>query len=147
MLLRIRDVVIFILISFVGTAKSQPLYPVINEAAQRVRDNDRRFILETELIAERAALAKSQAVFDADPTNEKKSDVHRHVENVKALERELENTARKWAGGRARVTVKATRPAISRGGANNRNTASFWDPYNRAPDHIDSSINREREMP
>ena len=146
MRLRIHSVVIFLLIELTVSAKSQSLTPVISQATQRLRDDDRRFILQTELQTESEALAGAQSAFEASPTAEKKAAMHRHAENVRALQRELDGAGRKQTRGIPRVVVKATRPAgNSTAGA--IKTGSFWDPYNRAPDNTDFLTNQRREMP
>jgi hypothetical protein len=113
------------------------LYPVVANAEQKARDEDRRLILQTELAAEGAALAKATTMSDPDA-------VHRHEENIKALQRELDGgEVQSGSEARRRVTVKALRPSA--------NTASvtrgprFWDPYNRPIDFNDSSTSQRSE--
>jgi hypothetical protein len=137
MRLRIHSVVIFLLIELAVSAKSQPLTPVISQATQRLRDDDRRFILQTELQTESQVLTAAQAAFEASPTAEKEAAVHRHVENVRALQRELDGAGRTQTRKHPRVVVKATRPAGNSTSAGAIKTGSFWDPYNRAPDNTD----------
>jgi hypothetical protein len=147
MRLRIHSVVIFLLIEIAVPAKSQPLSLVISEATQRLRDDDRRFILQTELQTESAVLTASQEAFRASPTAGNEEAVHRHIENVKALQRELDGAGRKQTRENPRVVVKATRPARNSTAAGALKTGSFWDPYNRAPDNTDFQTNQRREMP
>lgn len=125
-------VVILLLNGMARSAQAQQSYPVVNQATQRERDADRRLILETELQAERGELAKAQAALDASPTQERKADVHRHVENEKALQRELDGVAGEPREARtpARAIVKAMRTAATSANKSPR----FWDPYHRAPE-------------
>lgn len=133
-------VVILLLIGMARSALAQSSYPVVNQAAQKERDTDRRFILETELQAERGELVRAQAAFDANPNQERQTDVHRHVENIKALQRELDGVGRPQQEARttSRALVKAVRPATA---ASSRTNTSprFWDPYQRAPEATDFS--------
>lgn len=147
MRLRIHSVVIFLLIEIAVPAKSQHLSLVISEATQRLRDDDRRFILQTELQTENTALAAAQETFRTSPNSGNEAAVHRHIENVKALQRELDGAGRKQTRERSRVVVKATRPAGNSSAANAIKTGNFWDPYNRAPDNTDFQTNQRREMP
>ena len=147
MRLRIHSVVIFVLIEIAVPAKTQPLSLVISEATQRLRDDDRRSILQTELQTEGAVLAAAQEAFRASPTAGKEATVQRHIENVKALQRELDGVGSKQTRERTRLVVKATRPAGNSTAPGAIKTGSFWDPYNRAPDNTDFQTNQRREMP
>jgi hypothetical protein len=129
---RIHFVVIFLLISTTVSAQPQSMYPVISQATQRLRDEDRRTILQGELMAERESLSKMQAAFSSVPTQEQSADLHRHVQNVKALERELEGIEKAAATGIPRIVIKATRATAKSVAGSARSTGSFWDPYNRA---------------
>ena len=125
---------IFILATTIASAESQSSALVVSQETQRLRDDDRRFILQTELQAERDALTKTQAAFAASPSDEGNAALHRHAENIKALQRELDGAAGKQ---RARasygVTVKARRSAVNTIAprASSKSPATFWDPYNR----------------
>ncbi|TQK07833.1 hypothetical protein [Herbaspirillum sp. SJZ107] len=139
--MRYRLAFIFLLSSVTVSVQAQPPYPVVSEAEQRQRDKDRRLILETELAAERDALTKSQAMSATSP--ERDATVHRHTENIKALQRELDAVA-----GRAtdrepqRVMVRAIRPAAS---TTAPKAPRFWDPYSRTSDTTDFSTSPRRE--
>ena len=136
-----RSIVIFLLIGPLSYAQSQwsyaqdsASYPIADPAAQKARDNERRHILESELETERQELAKAQASLTASPTQERAAEVHRHLENIKSLQRELDGVAGRQQAPRQplRVVVKAQRPAASPRNVNG--TAAFWNPYNRVPD-------------
>jgi hypothetical protein len=124
-------------------AQAQAVYPTVGKAEQKARDDDRRVILQDELGAEKESLAKAQAQFDAGPTTEREADVHRHVENVKALQRELDGSAGQHVTHEpAHVVVKATRATLNTEPASTRSAARFWDPYNRAPETDFSTVPR-----
>lgn len=137
-----RHAVIFLLIVplslaqfHVSYAQQPASYPIVDPATQKARDIDRRHILEAELQAERQELAKAQVSLAAGATQEREADVHRRLENIKSLQRELDGVAGKQQAPREslRVVVKAQRPAAS----TQRKThgpAAFWNPYNRSPD-------------
>jgi hypothetical protein len=129
--------------------QAQPLYPVIEQAAQGTRDEDRRLILETELHAERDALSKAQSAPAISVTLERQAEVHRHTENIKALQRELAGmTARQPSTGEPQhVIVKAISQATISRGRGTTGAARFWNPYNRAPDPVDSSTTSRRDVP
>jgi hypothetical protein len=132
-----RLVSIFLLSAVMPYVQAQPLYPVVAKAEQKARDEDRRLILQTELAAEGRALAKAKTMSDSDA-------VHRHEENVKALQRELDGgDVQSGSEGRHRVTVKALRPSAN--AANVTRAAHFWDPYNRPFDVSDSSTSQRSE--
>lgn len=153
-----RHVVIFLLIGPLSYAQCQLSYaqqatsfPVVDPATQKARDDDRRQILETELQAERLELVKAQAALAVAPTQERAADVHRHLENIKALQRELGGAAGRQQAPResVRVVVKAERPAISTP-RNTKGAAAYWNPFNRAPDPevtADLSTTPRRESP
>jgi hypothetical protein len=117
----------------------------VAKAEQVERDKDRHQILATELAAEREALTESKAAFKENPARDRELEVHRHEENIKALQRELDNssTGNDAARHPKRVVVKAQRPAISAGNA--KDTGRFWDPYNRASDTTDFSTSPRRD--
>ncbi|MFJ1472182.1 hypothetical protein [Massilia orientalis] len=139
-----RLVSIFLLSAAVPSVQAQPLYPVVAKADQKARDADRRLILQTELAAEREALANAKSRSNAVGPNEQASAVHRHEENIKALERELEGSAAQ-SGTEAipHPVVKALRPAARTADASR--VPQFWDPYNRATDFNASLINQRSE--
>jgi hypothetical protein len=128
---------IFLLSAVVPSVQAQPLFPVVANAEQKARDEDRRLILQTELAAEREGLAKAKAMSDPGA-------VHRHEENIKALQRELDGgDVQSGSEARRRVTVKALRPSANAG--NNARPPRFWDPYNRAIDFNDSLTSQRSE--
>ncbi|WP_335551723.1 hypothetical protein [Massilia sp. DD77] len=102
---------------------------------QQARDDDRRVILRMELIAEYQKLANAQAAFSAAANTERAEEVHRRSENIKALHREIAAVhGRQGPLDPVRPVVKLKRqssyvPAQRASGA-----ATFWNPYNRAPD-------------
>jgi hypothetical protein len=137
-----RLVSIFFLSAAASYVQAQPLYPVVAEAEQKVRDADRRLILQTELSAEREALAKVKARSDTAGPNEQASVVHRHEENIKALERELDSSSvPKGAEARPLAVVKAFRPAARIADA--PRVPQFWNPYNRTTDFNVSSTSQK----
>lgn len=136
---RFFPVFILLLVDAPVSAEPQSSYPVISQAAQKVRDDDRRLILEAELLAERKMLAEAQSTFDASSNEENRAGLHRHRENVTALLRELDDTSGKRALQTPRVTLAARRP-LGRGSTPAPGpTANFWNPYNRAVEPVDSS--------
>ena len=139
-----RPLFILVLATVTVCVRAQPLYPTVAKAEQMERDKDRRLILETELVAEHEALMKSKAAFDRSPVHDREIEVHRHEENIRALQRELDSTAGNDAARNAkRVLVTAQRPAIVAG--NTKNTGRFWDPYNRASDTTDFPTSPRRD--
>jgi len=137
-----RLVSIFLLSAASAYVQAQPLYPVVAEAEQKARDADRRLILQTELAAEREALAKVKARSDTAGPNEQASAIHRHEENIKALERELEGSSvKKGTEAMSRAVVKAFRPAARTPSASR--VPQFWNPYNRTADFNVSSTSQK----
>jgi len=126
---------IFCAISLCSLAEGNEPYPVVDSAIQKARDIDRRAILESELAAEQQALGSAKEAFARTPTDDMRSRVHRHEENVKALRREL-------VPDKAPVRI-AARPATSDGTAATTRTppapapAPFWDVYRRGAPPID----------
>jgi len=129
---------IFCAISLCSLAEGNEPYPVVDSASQQARDIDRRAILESELAAEQQALGSAKETFARAPTDDMRSGVHRHEENVKALRRELERltdsapvrvAARPAARDVTAATVR-TPPAPVQ--------APFWDVYRRSAPPIDS---------
>lgn len=152
-----RSIVILFLISpssyaqyQLSHAQGSASYPIVDPATQKARDNDRQHILQSELDIERQELAKAQASVTAGPTQERAADLHRHLENIKSLQRELDGVAGRHQAPRQslRVVVKAQHPAASPRRMNG--TAAYWNPYNRAPDPevtADLSTTSRREPP
>lgn len=129
---------IFCAISLCSLAEGNEPYPVVDRASQQARDIDRRAILESELAAEQQVLGGAREAFARTPTDDMRSGVHRHEENVKALRRELERLPDK-----APIRV-AARPAVPDATATATRTprapnqAPFWDVYRRSAPPIDS---------
>jgi hypothetical protein len=116
-------------------AQGSASFPIVDVVTQKARDADRLHILATELQAERQELAKAQTALTSGPTPERTADVHRRLENIKSLQRELDGVAGRPQAQREslRVVVKAQRPAVS-SSKSVTGVAAFWNPYNRAPD-------------
>jgi hypothetical protein len=108
----------------------EPL-PFIDKAVQQARDVDRRRILEAELAAEQLALGAAREAMARVPVEDTRSIVHRHQENVKALQRELERlpdekpvrVSARVAGAEATAAGKRATPTPAQ--------APFWDVYRR----------------
>lgn len=128
----------FCAISLCSLAEGNEPYPVFDSATQKDLDIDRRAILESELAAERLALDSVKEAFARAPTDGLRIRVHRHEENVKALQRELERLPHS-----APVRL-AARPAVRDAATTTTRIppapiqAAFWDVYRRSAPHIDS---------
>ena len=129
---------IFCAISLCSLTEGKEPYPVVDSASQKARDIYRRAILESELAAEQHALGSAEEAFATMPTDDMRSGVHRHEENVKALRRELERLPQ---NAPVRVTARpavpdttATATRIPRA----PNQAPFWDVYRRSAPPTDS---------
>lgn len=133
-----RLVVILLLFEVARCVQAQTSNPAVSQASQMERDLDRRFVLGTELQAERAEMVKALSAFNASRSAENEDKVQRHLENVQALQRELAGTSRRGTQGNVRMLAKAIRPSIS---APTNKFPRFWDPYNRAPDTTAFSVN------
>jgi hypothetical protein len=137
---------IFCAISLCSLAEGNEPYPVVDSASQKARDIDRRAILESELAAEQQALDSAKEALARAPTDDMRSGVHRHEENVKALRRELERLPDK-----SPVHV-AARPAVPDTTATAMHTprapnqVPFWDVYRRSASPIDSQL-PAKELP
>lgn len=102
--------------------QATPAFPTIAQATQQARDGERRDILDAELASEQAALAMLRATNADAPSAEQQATLHRHVENIAALQREL---ARLGAAP-LRLAVRAVAmPAAA------PPPAPFWDVYRR----------------
>lgn len=128
---------VFCAISLCSLAQGNELFPKVDAAVQETRDADRRLILETELAAERQSLGAAREAMAKSPTNDARTEVHRHEENVEALRRELEHLP-----DGAPVRVGARRPGIPDAPASGRSTpvpaqAPFWDVYRRNASPVD----------
>lgn len=137
---------IFCAISLCSLAEGKEPYPVVDNASQKARDIDRRAILESELATEQQELGSAKEAFARAPTDDMRSGVHRHEENVKALRRELERlpdkapvrVAARLAASDAAVTATRPRPISVQ--------APFWDVYRRSAPPIDSQ-SPAKELP
>jgi hypothetical protein len=137
-----RSLFILVLAAATVCVRAQPLFPTVAKAEQIERDKERRLILEAELAAEHETLIKTKAAFEAGPTRDRELEVHRHQEDIKALQRELDSIAQA-AGAPGRVVARALRPPAST--VSTKGTGRFWDPYNRAPDTTDFSTSPRRD--
>jgi hypothetical protein len=134
----LRRSLIFCAISLCSLAEGNEPYPVVDSASQKAREIDRRAILESELAAEQQALGSARESFARAPTDDMRSGVHRHEENVKALRRELERlpdsapvrVAARPAGRDTTASTTRTPPVSVQ--------APFWDVYRRSAPPIDS---------
>jgi len=107
----------------------------ISKEEQQARDKDRHLILRTELVAENQELAKAQAAFRLAATAELATEVHRRMENIKALQRELAFAAGDTEAGQAnRPVVKIKQSSSPARAQRTSGAATFWNPYNRVPD-------------
>jgi len=122
---------IFCAISLCSLVQGKEPFPFIDKADQQARDVDRRHILEAEFAAEQQALGVARKAAERAPGEGTLVAVHRHEENVKALQRELgrlqeESPVRvsaRIAGAKASPANKYTTPASGQ--------APFWDVYRR----------------
>ncbi len=116
-------------------AQGSASFPTVDVVTQKARDDDRLHILATELQAERQELGKAQAALNSGPTPERAANVHRRLENIKSLQRELNGFSGRpqVPRGSFRVMVKAQRPPVP-SSKSMTGAAAFWNPYNRAPD-------------
>lgn len=131
---RARIVILF-LIPAATCALAQAANMTISKEEQQARDRDRHLILRTELVAENQELAKAQAAFRLAATAELATEVRRRMENIKALQRELASaTGESEAGQPNRLVVKVKQSASPARAQRTTGAATFWNPYNRAPD-------------
>lgn len=126
---------VFCAISLCSLARGNEPFPVVDKASQQARDVDRRAILESELAAEQQALDAVHESMTKAPTEGTLADLHRHEENVKALQREL----RRLPDGKP-LRVRAREAG---GAATSRNPfpspqVPFWDVYRRGASNTDS---------
>lgn len=137
-----RSLAILVLATVAVCVRAQPLFPTVAKAEQIERDKERRLILEGELAAERESLLSAKAGFETSPTRDRGMEVDRHQENIKALQRELDNIA-PAPGTPGRVVARAQRrPASTVSG---KDKGRFWDPYNRSSDSTDFSTHPRRD--
>lgn len=127
-------IAIFLLIPLVTCALAQASNLAINKEEQQARDLDRHMILRTELIAERQKLAEAQTAFSEEETVERAAEVHRRSENIKALQRELAVLSKPSKREPVRLVVKTRRSSTQLSSGAASGAATFWNPYNRAPD-------------
>lgn len=139
-----RSIPIFLLSMATAYAPAQSMYPTVSNAEQKVRDDDRVPLLESELAFEREALEKAKKASAAGATDERFAAIHRHEENIRALGREISGLEKHEASEhRSRAIVKAVRvPARF---SDSKRTSNFWDPYNRGPDTTDFSTSPRRD--
>ena len=104
-------------------------FPAVTRAVQQERDGQRREILTAELTAEQAALAEAGTALAAEPTDAHRADLHRHTQNIEALQRELAPLRRGTAPS-LRVLARETRAPIATP-APVQQPPPFWDPYRR----------------
>jgi hypothetical protein len=122
---------IFCAISLCSLAKGNEPFPIIDKVAQQARDLDRRHILEAEFAAEQQALGVARQAMAKAPADDTRAAVHRHEENVKALQRELEPLQGEKP---VRVSARAVGPepvAVSKRTTPAPVQAPFWDVYRR----------------
>jgi hypothetical protein len=128
-------IVILLLISAVTCALAQASNMTIGKEEQQARDKDRHLILRTELAAEHQVLAKAQAAFRLAATAELAIEVRRRMENIKALQRELASAVGEIEPGQpSRLVVKVKQSESPARAQRTSGAATFWNPYNRAPD-------------
>lgn len=138
-----RLVFIFLLSTGTLCAQAQSTYPVVSKSEQKAHDDDRRPLLESEFAFEGEGLEKAKAEFIAEPTNERMAAVHRHQENIKALQRELGAIGPQAVEEkRGRPVAKAVRQVAHI--VDSKKAPNFWDPYNRTPDATDFSTSPTR---
>jgi hypothetical protein len=138
-----RLVFMFLLSTGMFCAQAQPTYPVVSKSEQKARDDDRRPLLDSELAFEGEALERAKTEFVTEPTNERVAAVHRHQENIEALQRELGAVGLQEVDEkRERPVAKAVRQVAH--AVDSKRTPNFWDPYNRTPDPVDFSISPTR---
>lgn len=139
-----RFIAIFLLSISTLRAQAQPAYPVVSKSEQNARDADRLPLLESELALEQEALAKAKRKPASDSETERAATIHRHQENIKALQREMNGIENQnLPDRRTRPVVRAMLPAARI--TDSRRAANFWDPYNRAPDSEDFSTSPRRD--
>jgi len=122
---------IFCAISLCSLVQGKEPFPFIDKADQQARNVDRRHILEAEFAAEQQALGAAREVAERAPGEGALAAVHRHEENVKALQRELSRlqdespvrVSARVAGTKA-IPAKRSTPASVQ--------APFWDVYGRS---------------
>lgn len=128
-------IAIFLLNSLATCALAQASNVTVSKEEQQARDKDRHLILRTELVGEHQKLAKAHAAFAIAATADSAAEVHRHTENIKALQREL-IAAGYQAEPRppTRLAVKARHPVTPLRVSRSSGSPTFWNPYNRAPE-------------
>lgn len=128
-------IVIFLLIPVATCALAQASNMTISKEEQQARDKDRHLILRTELVAEHQELADAQAAFRRAATAELAKEVHRRMENINALQRELATVANENESGQPnRLVVRVKQSAAPARTKRTSQVATFWNPYNRSSD-------------
>ena len=128
---------IFCAISLCALARGNEPYPIVDKSVQQARDVDRRAILEAELVAEQHDLGAAREAIEKAPSDEARSQVHRHEENIKALQRELARVSKETP---VRVTASSAKPNAAVAGkrtAPGPTRAPFWDVYRRSTSPTD----------
>lgn len=134
----LRKLLIFCAISLCSLARGNEPFPSIDKASQQARDADRRTILASELVAEQQALGAARESMAQASTDDAQANLHRHEENVKALQRELSQLPdqkplrvhARAAGADATADIKRT--------SSTPPPAPFWDVYRRGVSPSDS---------
>lgn len=123
-----RLLVVIFLVGTAASAHSQACFPVVEAAAQKLRDQDRRDILETELRTEHRMLERARAAFDTESSDASRAEIIRHSENINALSREIARLGNAMLRPvvKARQTNAASRPTTMEDHSN------YWNPYSRA---------------
>jgi len=127
-------IAIFLLNAYSTCALAQTSKLTISKEEQQARDRDRHLILRTELTAEHQALAHAQTAFAAAATSDRAAEVHRRLENIKALQRELATVDQREPPKPVHVVAKARQSVATTHARASIGAAAFWNPYNRAPD-------------
>jgi hypothetical protein len=117
--------------ALVFAASAQSVFPIVDQATQKIRDATRRHILVTELTTEKALLSGARtALASATPDKraEAQKDVDLHAGNVQAINDEL------VAIGGAAKTVRVSAHMVTAPTAPKHTDAAqvpFWDVYRR----------------
>lgn len=137
---------IFCAISVCSLAEGNEPSLFVDKPVQQARDIDRRAILEAEFAAEEEALGLAREALAKAPTGLARADLHRHEENLKALQRELARLqegmpvrvgARQATAGDTVAAQSRQQPAL----------APFWDVYRRSAPPVDLQPPPAKEQP
>jgi hypothetical protein len=127
----LQSLLIFCAISLCSLAKGNESFPIVDKAAQQARDLDRHRILETEFATEQQALGAALEAMAKAPTDDTRTAVRRHEENVKALQRELEHLQTEKPVRVSARAVGAEPAVVSKRTTSVPVRAPFWDVYRR----------------